>query len=400
MKTVSYVLVGPFPVDATRIHGGVQASVAGLASGLSDAGLSGVSIDVLIVATPTNDTRSAASGWEDSYSGARVYRIAPLWQSSLQSAVLRFGRAWKVVTGAKSPIIHVHGSGLLESVLLVCSRMRGYQPIWTLHGLTVKEERARLRRHRSVRAWLRLLLAIVVERVAFAAAKVVIVDTEYVAAEMGRRGRAAKTHVVPQGIFPEDFASGEDCAQEHAGCIFLSVGVFDRRKGHHRTIAAFSRAYRNNPSMRLVIAGAVSDTSYLNELQSQVLSLDLCDVVLFRVNCSRGQLLELFRMSRFFVLLSEEESQGIALVEAMAAGLTIIASSVGGIPFVIKSGVSGILVDPHIDTAVDSAFLRVLEDEAYADMLRTNARSAASAFSWADISKQVLKLVRHRMERA
>lgn len=77
------------------------------------------------------------------------------------------------------------------------------------------------------------------------------------------------------------------------------------------------------------------------------------------------------------VLASIHESQGIVLLEAMAAGLPVVATRVGGIPEVVLDGITGILVTPRDAPSLAEALSRVLSDREFARMLGSCGRERA-----------------------
>ncbi|NGZ02904.1 MAG: glycosyl transferase, partial [Nitrospira sp. WS238] len=74
-----------------------------------------------------------------------------------------------------------------------------------------------------------------------------------------------------------------------------------------------------------------------------------------------------------FVLPSLNEGMGRALIEAMAAGLPVVASRVGGIPALIKDGQNGLLVPPGNSSALAGALRRILYDPTWANDLGLHA---------------------------
>ncbi len=75
-----------------------------------------------------------------------------------------------------------------------------------------------------------------------------------------------------------------------------------------------------------------------------------------------------------FVLPSHSEGVSLALLEAMAAGLPVIATAVGGLPEVVTDGVNGLLIPPQDPEALAQALARLLDDPALAKKLGENAR--------------------------
>ncbi|MCY8335428.1 glycosyltransferase, partial [Bacillus spizizenii] len=85
------------------------------------------------------------------------------------------------------------------------------------------------------------------------------------------------------------------------------------------------------------------------------------DQVLMLGNQDRVE--ELYSISDLKLLLSEKESFGLVLLEAMACGVPCIGTNIGGIPEVIKNNVSGFLVDVSDVAAATDRAMSILEDE-------------------------------------
>ncbi len=185
-------------------------------------------------------------------------------------------------------------------------------------------------------------------------------------------GHADRFAVVPSGIDRERFglarAQGKQ-QPEWFGCppdalIVGSVGWLTDIKGHKYLIEAVSKLKKDFPSLHLVIVGSGDRHDAL--LQQAELA-GILDAVHFLGH--RDDVEACLAGMDLFVLPSLNEGMGRALVEAMAAGLPVIASRVGGIPAVISHEHTGLLVPPGNADALADAIRRLLDRPDWARQL-------------------------------
>jgi glycosyltransferase involved in cell wall biosynthesis len=103
------------------------------------------------------------------------------------------------------------------------------------------------------------------------------------------------------------------------------------------------------------------------------------------------QLGELYRRASIFIMPSYYETFGISIVEAMAFGLPVVATNVGGIPEVIEDGVTGLLVPPGDSQALAETTLRLLRDPGLRECMGRAGRERVMAeFTVERVMKQTL----------
>ena len=95
-----------------------------------------------------------------------------------------------------------------------------------------------------------------------------------------------------------------------------------------------------------------------------------------------------------FVLASRNEGMGRALVEAMASGLPVVATAVGGMPEVLEEGHAGLLVPPGDPQAIADAITRLSHDPRLAADLARRARARAVVFGAGRMNHALLRLYR------
>ena len=117
--------------------------------------------------------------------------------------------------------------------------------------------------------------------------------------------------------------------------VVLFVGSLIARKGVDTLLRAFAALASDLPEYRLVLAGEGPEQANLAALAE---SLGVAARVEFAGFLPQAGIAARMRQARLFVLPSNEEGQGVVLLEAMASGLPVVASSVGGIPEVVVEG--------------------------------------------------------------
>jgi glycosyltransferase involved in cell wall biosynthesis len=147
------------------------------------------------------------------------------------------------------------------------------------------------------------------------------------------------------------------------------VGRLVEQKGFAFGLEAFARIADRFPDGRLLIAG---DGPLRRELERRAETLGLSGRVLFLGWCPDAAAL----MGALDLLLvpSLWEGFGLVILEAMARGLPVIASAVGGIPEVVVAGTTGILVQPRDVDGISRALAELLDDGARRQHLGQAAR--------------------------
>jgi len=151
------------------------------------------------------------------------------------------------------------------------------------------------------------------------------------------------------------------------------VGVVARlepEKGHPTLIEAWPAVLAAVPKAHLLIVGEGSQREPL-EAQAHRLGIDTSVTFTGR----RDDVPAVTAALDVAVLPSYREAQGLSILEAMALSRPVVASAVGGIPEMIDSGRTGLLVPPRDPAALAAAIIRLLQDHPYADTLAKAAQN-------------------------
>ncbi len=139
------------------------------------------------------------------------------------------------------------------------------------------------------------------------------------------------------------------------------VGRLHPQKGHTHLLAAFPAIRQAHPAARLLVVG---DGALLMPFMALVEAMGMADSVI--LTGTRADVPEILAALDLFVLPSLWEGLPIVLLEAMAAGLPVAATAVGGTPELVVDGETGLLVPPADPGALATAVNRLLDDPAAA----------------------------------
>lgn len=167
-----------------------------------------------------------------------------------------------------------------------------------------------------------------------------------------------------------------------AGKILLSVGNLIELKGHHIAIDALAKLPADT---YLVIAGTGPERE---NLEHQAQQLGLSDRVRFAGQVGNQDLKWWYSAADILVLCSSREGWPNVLLEAMACGTPVIATSVGGIPEIVVGMAAGRLMNSRTAESLIAAYLGIVA--AYPQ--RSNVRAYAENFSWTPTNEAQLTL--------
>jgi len=190
-------------------------------------------------------------------------------------------------------------------------------------------------------------------------------------------GEATPPRVVPNGVNVERFA-GAAPAELPPGRKLLLVGRLEPRKGFAVALRAFTTLAARYPDLLLVVVGDGKEREAVRELEPGVR-----ERVLMHNRVSDAELPAYYAAADvFFAPATSRESFGVVLVEAMAAGVPIVASDLLGYRGVVRPNLDGLLVPPADPDAAVEAIAPVLERPTVAQQLGRAGQLRARSFSW------------------
>lgn len=178
--------------------------------------------------------------------------------------------------------------------------------------------------------------------------------------------------------------------------IVLTLARLAPNKGHCYLIEAMPEVIQRFPNVHFVFAGAPDEQTALAQMAAALSVDDHLHILGFRTNT-----ICLLAAADAFVLPSLAEGLPLAVIEALAAGLPVVATRVGGVPEVVCHGENGLLVPPADAAALQDALLRVLElDDATRLRWQQHARQTAQGFTAEAMAERTLGVYRSALTKA
>jgi glycosyltransferase involved in cell wall biosynthesis len=266
-------------------------------------------------------------------------------------------------------VVHLHtasyGSFVRKASLAALARLLAVPVVLHVHG--AEFHLFHDRSPRPVQAWIRWTLS--------GSAAVVALGDRW-ADRLRRMAPAARVVVVPNAVAPVGPAR-QPVAGEPVHVVFL--GEIGDRKGTFTLLDAWAKVVADaDGPVRLTVAGA----GEFERAQLRVAELGLGDSVELRRWLGPAEVAALLRSAQLLCLPSRDEGQPMAVLEAMAHGLCVVAGEVGGVPDLLADD-SGVLIPPD-DAETLAAALRALIGDP-AERSRIGDRALARVRSTFDI---------------
>jgi len=232
-------------------------------------------------------------------------------------------------------------------------------------------------------------------------------DVEQMTAHYG--ADPARITVLPPGVdlglfrpIPREEARRYVGLTDRSERLLLFVGRLDPVKGLNVLLEALCilvrrLAAQGQPSVCLAVIGG--DAESAEAVREGAFCLDevkerygLKEMVAFLGSRAQDALPYYYSAADVCVMPSLYESFGLVALEAMACGTPVVASRVGGLPYVVQDGVTGLLVPDNDPAALADGLQRVLHEPGLAALLGAQARRVAQGYSWQRVAEGHLEL--------
>lgn len=327
--------------------------------------------------------------------GLKVYPLPRLKRDlSLFGDIQTAAELFSIIRKEHPDVLHINSSkaGILGSIVGRLARVP--KIIFTAHGWAFNEDRPR---------WQKFLITCAHYMTVMLSTKTIAVS-EGVRNQLRWIGAQRKIVVIHPGRTLKDLRSKDDARgiiemqvrdtsarliDYHDDIWIGTIAELHPIKRLNRAIDAVSGLIKEFPALRYVI---IHDGQMREALMQQVRDLGLEEHIFFTGTIAdAARLLPAFDV---FLLPSKSEAFGYVLVEAGQAGVPVVATNVGGIPDIIKDGVSGLLVSPDDTPALRSALRKLLIDPDLRALFAREHHERSMAFTAERMSAETRALYR------
>ena len=212
-----------------------------------------------------------------------------------------------------------------------------------------------------------------------------------------------RVRTIPCGVDVELFSPGSATAARarlglDAEWVLLFVGRPAPVKGLEVLLQALARLKADGlarADVRLVIVGGDRDEERDDErarLRALADTLGVGSWVDFKGPQLQSTLPDYYRAADLCLVPSHHETFGMAALEAMACGATVVASRVGGLATTIQHGITGVLVPPRDDAALAAAIASLLADAPRRRSLGRHATRWAQGYAWPSVARALVEV--------
>ncbi len=367
MSHLRVVMITRYPADPTRIAGGIQAVSYWLAEELVR--LPGLELHLIHCHSDVRESRTLRRGQ------LTVHFLAQSRRRFVPNMMTAIEVTAQLVRALAPDVVHAHGPSLAVAALRA-----GQAPVWTIHGIL----RAEARQYPGLFNRLSFMLARHYERQALRTVRRVTAVNRHVIADYASWASPAWASAPTDWAIIENPAPPDlfDLPRRPVPGRVLVPATIIPLKDPLTLVRAAAGLRRSIPALSVHLAGAVGDARYGQQLQAEVATLGLKDVVRLLGPLDQAALRRELSEASVVALPSRQEVAPMAIIEAMAAGIPVAASAVGGISFIVGDGVTGRLVVPGDVVAWTETLGDLLGRPALAEAMGEAGRAAARERFW------------------
>ncbi|KKG15983.1 hypothetical protein EO98_04575 [Methanosarcina sp. 2.H.T.1A.6] len=290
----------------------------------------------------------------------------------------------KKIDEIKPDIVHIHGTHPPYSLLPFILK-KNYKVVITLHGIVAIDSKNSIKG----RLFLKNYLYGFLEKTAIRKADRLIAVSPAIKNIVEKKGaNPSKISVIPNGINISEHENIKKLRNLNHPSLFF-IGRLVKQKGVDILIKSLPIIQESIQNIHLYIAGSGPQYKKLNIL---IEKLNLQNNVTFLGYIKGEEKISYYESIDICVIPSSFESFSFTTLEAMASGKPVVASNVGGIPYLVDDGDTGFLFEFGDYCELAKKIIELLENKKLSEEMGKLAKKKAERFSWSSITDETVKL--------
>ena len=220
-------------------------------------------------------------------------------------------------------------------------------------------------------------------------ADAIIVPSGFLEAVFGKRGFPSA--IVPNiidlsrfGVHPRSHAlPGKDCFR------LIVTRNLEPIYDNATALRAFGIVRHHFPMASLTVAGSGPERRSLEQLATD---LGIADAVTFTGRMDNEGMASLYRSADVMINPSLADNMPISILEALASGVPVVSTDVGGVPYLVEHGKTALLVPAQNPQAMADAIVLLLSDPGKADEIRQAGVELARQYTWANVRSRLVSV--------
>jgi glycosyltransferase involved in cell wall biosynthesis len=200
----------------------------------------------------------------------------------------------------------------------------------------------------------------------------------------------SKIVVIPNGIDLVEFNNNNGKIALEGDPAILNVGLVSYVKGFDILIRAVALLRPELPKLKVHFVGYVTE-EFINLAKEEGVE----DSLVFHGEVEHSIMDKYFSSADIFVIASRTEGFPLALIEAMASGIPVVASNIGSLREIISDGTDGILFQSEDSVALSNAILQLYRNPILRKMLSDNGLKTSRKYDWEIIAEKYIILYKN-----
>jgi glycosyltransferase involved in cell wall biosynthesis len=338
-----------------------------------------------------SDVRLYTFNWPSNLDKERKYRFnfsfkspkqeiidgIPIYQYSVSNFPLIKNFSLKLLRDIKSydpDIIHIQGASRLFSRLLLHQSLKKKKKVLTTHGL---QESIEIVNHSTSRVFVNSLFVNSLTNLDH----IIALSSTDIKSLINLGVRKNKISLISNGIDVEKFLHRRNFIKNNGKTKILCVARFDKNKNYESLVLALNKL-KNELEFEAYFIGSITDVQYFEKIMALIKNNGLEKIIKIFSSLDDPALVDCYLSCDLFVLPSLVETLPLVILEAMYAGLPIIATNVGGIPDIITNYVNGFVVPRNDFVQLFEKCLLLMKNKEMRKNMSKKNKELAKKYSW------------------